>query len=234
MKIAWPPLRSVAIAYAWSIIVWTVVAGLVGVQQAYFENEIHRGEYRFVIFAVLAIRFFDFALLTPPLFFVVHHFPIERKKPIRGIVRYLLGAIPFLVAFTIIRMTIAPVWDSGLERFVRFPLTFHDMTGVLFGTFGDQAAVYLALLGAAHAYTYFEQMRAEDLERAQLERALATSELQSLKSQIHPHFLFNTLHGIATLIDTDRSTAKAMVIKTLVSLASRAQTQQLGSYSPAR
>jgi two-component system, LytTR family, sensor kinase len=56
-------------------------------------------------------------------------------------------------------------------------------------------------------------MRTEDLERAQLERALASSELQALKSQLHPHFLFNTLHGIATLIDTDRSTAKAMIVK---------------------
>jgi hypothetical protein len=213
VKLRWPSLRSVAIAYAWSIVVWAAVAGLVGIQQAYFENEIRGGKYRFVIFTILVIRFFDFALLTPPVFFFVRRFPIEKKKPIRGIVRFLLGAIPFLMAFTIIRVTIAPVWNSGLDKFERFPLTFHDMTGVLFGTFGDQVAVYLALLAVAHAYTYFEQMRAEELERTQLERALATSELQSLKSQIHPHFLFNTLHGIATLIDTDPSTAKGMVIK---------------------
>jgi LytS/YehU family sensor histidine kinase len=31
--------------------------------------------------------------------------------------------------------------------------------------------------------------------------------------QLQPHFLFNTLHGISTLIDTDHSTAKAMVVK---------------------
>ena len=68
------------------------------------------------------------------------------------------------------------------------------------------AAGVTPLLAAAHAYTYYEQMRTEDLERAQLERALASSELQALKSQLHPHFLFNTLHGIATLIDTDRTT----------------------------
>jgi two-component system, LytTR family, sensor kinase len=213
MKIAWPRPRSVAVAYLWSICVWSIVAGLVGVQQAYFENEIHSGEYRFVVFSVLAIRFFDFALLTPPLFWIVRQFPIERKKPLSGILRYVVGAIPFLVAFTAIRITVAPVWDSGLQKFVRFPLTFHDMSGILFGTLGDQAAVYLALLAAAHAYTYYEQMRTEDLERAELERALASSELQALKSQLHPHFLFNTLHGIATLIDSDRTTAKAMVIK---------------------
>jgi sensor histidine kinase YesM len=31
--------------------------------------------------------------------------------------------------------------------------------------------------------------------------------------QLHPHFLFNSLHGISTLMDMDRSTAKAMVVK---------------------
>jgi two-component system, LytTR family, sensor kinase len=213
VKIALPPFRTIAIAYVCSFGTWAVIATLVGVQQAYFENEIRAGHYRFVIFAVLFIRFFDFAILTPPLFFIVRQFPIERKKPLRGIARYALGAIPFMLTFTLLRMTIAPIWDQSVDRFVAFPFTFHDLTGVLFGTFGDQAAVYLALVGAAHAYTYFMEMRREEVERAELERALASSELQALKSQLHPHFLFNTLHGIATLIDTDRATAKAMVIK---------------------
>jgi two-component system, LytTR family, sensor kinase len=34
-----------------------------------------------------------------------------------------------------------------------------------------------------------------------------------LKMQVHPHFLFNTLHGIATLIDADAKAAKAMIVK---------------------
>ena len=34
-----------------------------------------------------------------------------------------------------------------------------------------------------------------------------------LKSQLHPHYLFNTLHGIATLIDSDRVKAKASVLR---------------------
>lgn len=213
VQIPWPSLKTVSIAYVCSIAVWAAIAFAVGVQQAYFENNIHTGEYRLVVFAVLFIRFFDFALLTPPLFFLVRVYPIERKRPFPGIVRYILCAFPFLFAFTTIRVTLAPVWDESVGQFVRYPFTFHDMTGVLFGTLGDQVSVYIALLAAAHAYTYFMEMRREDAERAELQQALATSELQALKNQLHPHFLFNTLHGIATLIDTDRVTAKSMVIK---------------------
>jgi LytS/YehU family sensor histidine kinase len=46
-----------------------------------------------------------------------------------------------------------------------------------------------------------------------LQQALATSELQALKSQLHPHFLFNTLQGISALIDTEKEHAKTMVLK---------------------
>jgi two-component system, LytTR family, sensor kinase len=213
VKIQWPTLRTVAIAYACSIGIWALIACTVGVQQAFYENELKSGEYGSVIFAILFIRFFDFALLTPLLFFVVGQFPIQRKSVAISIVRYVLCAIPFLFAFTIIRMTLAPVWDEHVAKFVRYPLTYHDMKGVLFGTFGDQVAVYVALLAAAHAYTYYTQIRREEVERAELQQALASSELHALKNQLHPHFLFNTLHGIATLIDSDRATAKAMLVK---------------------
>jgi sensor histidine kinase YesM len=73
--------------------------------------------------------------------------------------------------------------------------------------------MYLAILVAAHGYEYFERVRKEELARYELQQALAASELQLLKMQLHPHFLFNTLHGISTLIDTDQQTAKAMIVK---------------------
>jgi len=53
----------------------------------------------------------------------------------------------------------------------------------------------------------------QELGRSEEAGALAASELQALNMQLHPHFLFNTLSGISTLIDSDRKTAKAMVIK---------------------
>jgi LytS/YehU family sensor histidine kinase len=55
--------------------------------------------------------------------------------------------------------------------------------------------------------------RLQELERAEYQQALAASELHTLKMQLHPHFLFNTLHGISTLIDSDGETAKAMIVK---------------------
>lgn len=79
--------------------------------------------------------------------------------------------------------------------------------------FSLQTWDYLVILVCAHAYAYFTRARNQEIEGARLRQALAESELQSLKSQLQPHFLFNTLHGISTLIDVDRARAKLMVLK---------------------
>jgi hypothetical protein len=79
--------------------------------------------------------------------------------------------------------------------------------------FSFQVWCYLAILIAAHTYQAFERAKAQEVERAELQQARAASELQMLKSQLHPHYLFNTLNGITTLIDSDRTKAKASVLK---------------------
>jgi signal transduction histidine kinase len=48
-------------------------------------------------------------------------------------------------------------------------------------------------------------------EREQLEARLARAQLQSLRLQLHPHFLFNTLNTINALIGTDRQAAERVI-----------------------
>lgn len=51
----------------------------------------------------------------------------------------------------------------------------------------------------------------ESFEREELRVRLAASELESLKLQLHPHFLFNTLNVISALIHTDARAAERMI-----------------------
>ncbi|MFZ3214542.1 MAG: histidine kinase [Candidatus Acidiferrales bacterium] len=208
-----PTLRGVVLSYACAFGVWFLICALITVQQGELESDLRNPQWTLYLFALMGIRFLVFALLTPPVFYIVRRFPIERERPLRGILAYALGAVPFAICFMLIRVLVAPVWDEHLQRFARYPITMHNMLGVIFGTFGDQIAVYITLVGGAHAYAYYEQMRSDEVEKAELQQALAASELQSLKSQLHPHFLFNTLHGVATLMDSDRARAKTMLIK---------------------
>ncbi|HEY6373383.1 MAG TPA: histidine kinase [Candidatus Sulfotelmatobacter sp.] len=93
------------------------------------------------------------------------------------------------------------------------PRSFQWWVGMIRNGFADQIFIYIAIAVAAHAYNYLKRLQTEERERYEYQQALASSQLQALKTQLHPHFLFNTLHGIATLVDTDGKLAKAMIIK---------------------
>lgn len=60
--------------------------------------------------------------------------------------------------------------------------------------------VYWAILGVGYAFDYRERYREREAQAAQLKAQLAQAQLESLKMQLHPHFLFNTLHTIAGLV----------------------------------
>jgi hypothetical protein len=151
------------------------------------------------------------ALLTPPTFAIVHRYPITKPIRFRRVAGYVLGSIVYTITCAVLHWILFPSWNSPAQRFVPRSIpalvreTFHNFAGLIWD--------YAIVVAAAHAYEYFKRARDQELERAELQQALATSELEALKSQLHPHFLFNTLQGISALIDTDTVRAKTMVLK---------------------
>jgi two-component system, LytTR family, sensor kinase len=116
-----------------------------------------------------------------------------------------------MLIYASVRWVLVPPWSAALQQFVTrsssSPLnTIHD-------GFADIITIYSATVIAAHAYNYIERIRKQDIERSGYQQAIAESELQALKMQLHPHFLFNTLHGISTLIDSDGAMAKQMIVQ---------------------
>jgi len=146
------------------------------------------------------------ALLTPPVFAIVHRYPIT--KPIRfgRVAGYVLGSALYTIAYASLRWILLPPWNSPAQQFEKRSL--HGLVAGFY-FFAEIIWNYVIVLSAAHAYEYFKRARDQELE---LQQALATSELQALRSQLHPHFLFNTLQGISALIDTEKERAKAMVL----------------------
>jgi len=150
------------------------------------------------------------ALLTPPAFAIVHRYPITKPIRFTRVGAYVLGSGIYIVACAGLRWILLPPWNSPAQHFEHRSL--HGLVASFY-LFAELIWDYTIIIAAAHAYEYFKRAREQELERAQLQHALATSELHALKSQLHPHFLFNTLQGISALIDTDKARAKAMVLK---------------------
>ncbi|MGB6603842.1 MAG: histidine kinase [Steroidobacteraceae bacterium] len=199
-------LRRVARDYAISLAFWLAASLPMAWQMYGFQN----GAVTFRdVFLIYAARYLSVALLTPPIFYAVSRWPVT-GSPLRRTIAYGLGFVPFQVGFGVIRWLIFPVWLWDTRSWQ--PRSLDSLSLIIYSAFADQLFMYLGVAVAAHAYAYFVRGQRQEIERLQLSRSLAQSELQTLRAQLHPHFLFNTLQGVSTLIDTDRGTAQNMLL----------------------
>ena len=73
------------------------------------------------------------------------------------------------------------------------------------------AFAYCAMIGIAHAGVFHRKYREREQQAVALEGMLNQARLRSLQAQLQPHFLFNTLNGIATLLRRDPLAAEEML-----------------------
>lgn len=72
---------------------------------------------------------------------------------------------------------------------------------------------YWVIVLLSHAFNYYNSYRKGELKASQLRAQLAQSQLEALKMQLQPHFLFNTLHSISALLNQDISAARSMIAR---------------------
>ena len=190
-------------AYLLSIAFWYGMSMLMGLQ--YKPLDRHNLWFSFLDLLVQAgVRAFALALWTPPIFYLAEKFVSHSANRVRYVMLWGLGALPFvLIQLAVLYLVVPPYVARSLQAYLEVVRT----------SFADVTLLYVAIVVAAHAYAYLKRARKQEAEKYESQQALAASELQALKMQLQPHFLFNTLHGIATLADEDPKTAKAMIIK---------------------
>jgi hypothetical protein len=71
--------------------------------------------------------------------------------------------------------------------------------------------ICVTMLSLCHAFAYFRRSQQRDRQALELEAQLGQARLQALRMQLHPHFLFNTLNSIATLVEADPQGAREMI-----------------------
>ena len=200
-------IRRLARSYARSLAFWLPIGLLVGWQ----VYAMYRAAPSVVTLRAMLLdqteRYLIIALLTPPVFYCVDRWPVTSTSAKR-VAAYVIGCVPFTLLFVCI------CWS--LPRFMHATGSWsrHDLSTLyvlISGNFPDVMQLYLAIVIAAHAYAYFVRGKQQEVERLELSEALAQSELQALRAQLHPHFLFNTLQGVSTLIDIDRKAAQSML-----------------------
>jgi signal transduction histidine kinase len=78
---------------------------------------------------------------------------------------------------------------------------------------GVNLPVYAGFVLAWHAGTFYRDARDRQIAAVQLESLLQQAQLEALRSQLNPHFLFNALHSIAELVHADPKLAEQLIVR---------------------
>lgn len=70
---------------------------------------------------------------------------------------------------------------------------------------------YVGFVTIIYSYYYIQRVGKSELQKVQLAQQLQNVKMQALKSQLNPHFLFNTLNSISSLIKEDVNKAQQMI-----------------------
>jgi signal transduction histidine kinase len=137
----------------------------------------------------------------------------RRKRLERGSwPSHLLLHLVASVVIALVQCVLTTAFANLLESISRKPFPF--LMGLRFALavkFHWNVVIYWAILGFGHALDYSRESRERELQAARLGSQLAEARLQALRTQLHPHFLFNCLNTISQLIYEEPESADRMI-----------------------
>ena len=192
----------------------TVVAVLYSLERYFYRRllgqEVSLGQ---LVPAELVFTYL-WALLTPLVTRMGRHFPVwgthhgnDRRTTLRNWIAQLVAMVSFVMLHVAL-FTGASLLLAGGATAIPLSRLF---TGYLASWFTLDSIVYCTLLAVYHALVYYRVSQDRALRASQLEARLAQAQLQVLRMQLQPHFLFNTLHTISALMHRDVKRADSMI-----------------------
>jgi LytS/YehU family sensor histidine kinase len=158
-------------------------------------------------FAEALADFYAWALLSPAILYLAARFPLQPNRWQRS----LLVHIPASLLVSLAQVVIHTVADQSLiHGHYSLDAMASGFQALFARTFHFGLLVYWMIIGISHAIEYY---RDRELAAAQMETQLAQAQLNALKMQLHPHFLFNTLHAISALMHEDVKAADEMIAR---------------------
>src|SRR5580693_9040989 len=183
---------------------WTMVGQLFTVQEIVLAK-VHGGHVNWVFVVIEFVYWYVWAAYTPLVIGLAKRFPLTGP-----------GVVPHIAIHTITSFMLAPL-GSVTEYFLSRGLlrsVFHitDPSALhLLPTFAVSVLsmsftgilTYWLVVGLYQSIHFYQAAMERQTRAAQLETQLSHAELENLKSQLHPHFLFNSLHTIGVLMQED-------------------------------
>ena len=199
-----PMKNSVRFGLIWGV--WTIVALFFSTQvyvMYYSEKQPIPWGRGFLVQATACCLW---ALATPLVLYLARRFPIDRNNWLRKTALHFVFGLALVSTLLVLHFLIyMPIIGRAnlITPFRLFSYLYYNLDRWLLA--------YWSICLMSHAFNYYNSYRKGELKASQLHTQLVQAQLEALKMQIQPHFLFNTLHSVSALLSRDTDGARKMI-----------------------
>lgn len=150
------------------------------------------------------------AALTPLILSLSRRYRIERPHLLRNLSVHFLAST--IIGFTTRAVHDIIFWFVVMVDDTR-PFSITRLLLNIYLIFDYGVLIYWLILLISYAIDFYHRYQEGEKKTSRLEAQLAQAQLQALKMQLHPHFLFNTLHSISALMHKNIHAAETMIAR---------------------
>jgi sensor histidine kinase YesM len=203
-----PALRQVLKLLGYAVF-WTLV-GLAFAGQFYLSSNLLGRSITWLEAITYSLGdWYVWGLLSVPIARFARRYPPETGVVWRTAMIHLAAAFGFSLVYVGLRALVGQAHSWVLDE----PVTFSEVVRPLLRTFPFDLLMYGVIVSVNHAIDYYRKYHERTVHALELEKHLAEARLQALLRQLKPHFLFNTLNGIASLMHSDVHAADRMLVR---------------------
>lgn len=192
-------------------VIWTAAALFFASQSSLWDRYLFRQQITWERALTTNLSFYYiWALITPFVVWLGKRFRLEQGKWVRSIAVHL----PTSIALACLQLLIAEsIWQYLRDEPLKLYETFRQIEFSFAFNFHMNLLTYWAILGISYFIEYYRQVHDRELRASQLEAQLSKANLEALKMQLQPHFLFNTLNAISSLMHKNIRDADQVVAR---------------------
>ncbi len=189
--------RNIAIHSVW------IIAAVFTSTQLYLKSVDAGGKESWIqLFFVQLLVWSIWGFLSPLIFWLGKRFRIDRQTYYSGALLHIAFAV-VLVLFYL--ATYSVIWNFLGVGVFRWEVFLQYFKIFFLNLFHWHFFIYMAIIGIAHALDFQKESQERMHKAVALEKQLLISELNTLKSQLSPHFLFNTLNNVISTVEQGKT-----------------------------
>ncbi|MBV8729188.1 MAG: histidine kinase [Acidobacteriia bacterium] len=202
--------------WLWIALIWLSI-GMFDASDTVFSMRAEGHHHAwFKLFVTLLLSWLPWALATPAILNLVHRYPLR------------LQSVAAHLGMCAATGLVFAAWSAALEELLNPWLQIpppHDFAALTFAKFFNRLVsfviLYASIVAIGCVLDSRQRLALQKTETARLNELLTQAQLAALRSQIEPHFLFNTLNSIAALVRDGKNDAAIQTIAKLGGLLRR-------------